>query len=61
VTKWRFVGVGLVALGVYSLFVAVRATFRSDGHGPIFWSTAMLIAVLAVLSLWGGRRLWRHS
>jgi len=41
----------LLAFDVYTTIVLVNAVFRSDGHGPVFWTAIVLIALILIGAL----------
>jgi hypothetical protein len=46
----------LVAFAVYFVSIVIRASFFSDGHGPVFWTAIGVFVLLAVSALWGANR-----
>ena len=51
----------LVGFALYSVSVLVRASFFTNRHGPVFWMSIGLIALLAIAAVWGAARLRGHS
>jgi hypothetical protein len=50
--------VALLAFAAYSVFVLVVAISAGEGHGLVFWTSIVLIALLAAAAVWGAKRLF---
>lgn len=56
-TVRRVFAVVLAVFAADSIYVAIRASFFSDSHGGVFWTSVAVIGLLAAGALWGARRL----
>ena len=49
----------LVALASYSVFIVIVAIYDGDGHGSVFWTSLVVISLIAAFALWLATRLFR--
>ena len=53
--------VALTLFAVYSLVIVVFSLSAGRGHGLVFWSSIIVIIVLAAGALWLSRRMYRKG
>jgi membrane protein implicated in regulation of membrane protease activity len=53
--------VALILFAVYSLVIVGISLVSGEGHGPVFWSSIVVIILLAAASLWLSRRMYRKG
>jgi hypothetical protein len=53
--------VALVLFAVYALVIVGISLGAGKGHGPVFWSSIVVIILLAAGSLWLSRRMYRKG
>jgi len=53
--------VALILFAVYSVVIVVISLSSGKGHGPVFWSSIVVIVLLAAAALWLSRRMYRKG
>lgn len=53
--------VALILFAVYALVIVGISLSAGKGHGAVFWSSIVVIILLAAGSLWLSRRMYRKN